>query len=102
MSSNQYKYEYEDDLYSEIINYFQKDLKDEKERELWKNRVYIRLMNEFEKAGNPNIIKNALILILNLFDNLPPDIYNSRGRCLEEINSEERRQIIEELKQEYL
>lgn len=100
--SNSVSYGFEDDLYAEILDYFQKDMKDEREREMWKNRVFIRLMNEFEKAGNSNIIKNALILILNLFDDLPPDIYNTRGRTLESINSDDRRKVIEKLKQEYL
>jgi hypothetical protein len=89
---------YEEELYNEIV---QKYIQSEKQKELWKNRIYIRLMNDFEKINNPKVIKNAIILMLSLFENIPPDIYNTRGKKIEEISMEKKEVILKQLRKEY-
>lgn len=90
----------ESECYNRIIKFFQSDIEDKEKIELWKNKSYIKLMKNLNEKRKDDTVKNAIIMILSLFENLPPDIYNNRGYKLENLNSDEREKIIAKLKQE--
>ncbi|TFF85732.1 MAG: hypothetical protein EU518_00635 [Promethearchaeota archaeon] len=90
----------ESECYNRIINFFQKDTKDEEKIEIWKNRSYIKLMRKLNDDRSKVLAKNAILLILNLFENFPPDIYNNMGDKLEHLDSKEKQKVLSQLKKE--
>ena len=47
-------------------------------------------------------VANALILILSLFEDIPPDLYTNRGHNIDRISEKDRKSIILKLKNEFL
>ena len=90
------------DCYLKIIEYFQKERFDRETTEIWKNQSLIELMNLLERTKNRTLVTNAIILILTLFEDLPPDIYNNRGVHVNRISDRDKKSLIEELKDEFL
>jgi hypothetical protein len=90
------------DCYDIILNYFQNNTDSASEREVWKNKAYLKLV-ELWKNGkiNTHNTRNLFLLLLNLFEELPPDIYNSLGKPLKEKEkSENKRKFKQILKRE--
>lgn len=90
------------DCYDTILEYFKTNTDSPSKREMWKNKAYVKLI-ELWKHGKITIYnaRNALILLLNLFEDIPPDIFNSRGKSLkEERESEHKHKLKNILKQE--
>ena len=90
------------DCYDVILEYFQTTSDSPAEQEIWKNRAYTTLITLWKenKISTQNA-RNALILLLNLFEDIPPDIFNSRGRDVKENkNYPHKKQVKAILKQE--
>jgi len=102
MKINTHSDELELDLYLKIIDYFQKEKVSREEIEIWKNKSIIELMKFLERSQNRTLVTNALILILSLFEDIPPDIYNNRGVNINRISQKDKRFLIEDLKEEFL
>lgn len=102
MKINTHSDELELDLYLKIIDYFQKEKVTREEIEIWKNKSIIELMKYLKRTQNRTFVTNALILILSLFGDLPPDIYNNRGVNINRISEKDKRFLIEDLKEEFL
>ncbi len=102
MKINTHSDELELDLYLKIIDYFQKEKVTREEIEIWKNKSIIELMKFLEGSQNRTLVTNALILILSLFEDIPPDIYNNRGVNINRISQKDKRFLIEDLKEEFL
>lgn len=94
--------ELEIDCYLKILEYFQKEKVDRETTEIWKNQSLIELMNLLERTKNRTLVANAIILILTLFEDLPPDIYNNRGVHVKRISDRDKKSLIKELKDEFL
>ena len=94
--------ELELDFYLKIIDYFQKEKVDKEQTVIWKNKSILNLMKYLERTQNRTLVTNALILILSLFEDIPPDIYNNRGVNLNRISERDKRFLIEDLKEEFL
>ena len=94
--------DFELDCYLKILDYFQKDKANKEITEIWKNQSYIELMRLLEQKTNKDLVKNAIILILILFEDIPPDIYNNRGVDINRISIEERKSLIAGLEEEFL
>ncbi|MFX1504049.1 MAG: hypothetical protein ACFFDH_24020, partial [Promethearchaeota archaeon] len=62
----------------------------------------IELMKYLKRTQNRTLVTNALILIISLFEDIPPDTYNNRGVKVNRISEEDKRFLIEDLKQEFL
>jgi hypothetical protein len=92
-----------DDCYDQILHYFKEQFprKEDLEQEIWKNKAYIRLMELLKKSDDKQKIRNAIILILTLFEDLPPDIFNTRGDNLKNLKTQEKNQLKSLLKQEF-
>ena len=94
--------EYELEFYSRIFNYFQKSNFDYKKTEIWKSKTLIELMEILKRTKNRVFVANAIILLISLFEDNPPDIYNNLGDDVNQISKEEREILKAELKNEFL
>lgn len=102
MKINSANKEFELDFYLKIIDYFQNEKVDRDKTEIWKSKSIIELMKYLKRTQNRILVTNALILILSLFEDIPPDIYNNRGVNFNRISERDKRFLIEELKEEFL
>ena len=67
------------------------------------SKILIRLMRELDE-GHTNIleVRNCMILLLNLLTNTEaPDLYQSKGKSIEDLSEKERRQLFSLLKSEF-
>ena len=94
--------DFELDCYLQILDYFQKDRISKENTEIWKDQSFIELMKLLEQKKNRDVVTNAIILMLSLFENLPPDTYNNRGVDISRISIEERKSLIAGLEEEFL
>ncbi|MFX1479854.1 MAG: hypothetical protein ACFFCI_17185 [Promethearchaeota archaeon] len=94
--------DFEIDCYLKILNYFQSEHRDREKTEIWKNKAFIKLMEFLDQKKNKTFVANAIILILSLFEDIPPDIYNNRGVNVNRISAKDRQLVIADLKEEFL
>lgn len=102
MKINTHNDELELDLYLKIIEYFQKEKESREEIQIWKNKSILELMKYLRRTENRIFVRNALILILSLFEDIPPDIYNNRGININRVSQKDKSFLIENLKEEFL
>jgi len=93
---------FELDCYMKILDYFQKDKVNKENTEIWIDQTFIELMKLLEQEKNRDLVTNAIILMLSLFEEIPPDIYNNRGVDISRISIEERKSLIAGLEEEFL
>ena len=94
--------DFEIDCYLKILDYFQKDKVNNENTEIWKNQSLIEMMELLDQKKNKALVTNAIILMLSLFEDIPPDTYNNRGVDISQISIEERRSLITGLEDEFL
>ncbi|MFX0082753.1 MAG: hypothetical protein ACFE94_13465 [Candidatus Hodarchaeota archaeon] len=102
MKINNNTEDFELDCYLKILEYFQTEKVSKEKTEIWKDHSLIELMKLLDKKKNRVLVTNALILMLSLFEDIPPDIYNNRGVDINLISIEERKSLIADLKEEFL
>jgi len=90
------------DYYSDIIEFFQNPNVNKETIEIWKDKSLIELMKVLERTSRKEFVKNAILLILSLFDEHPPDIYTSRGTNVNSLDNGEKRSYIDVLKMEFI
>ncbi|MHA2281460.1 MAG: hypothetical protein ACXAC5_11450 [Promethearchaeota archaeon] len=90
------------DCYLKILDYFKESKVNKEDTEIWKNQSFIELMKLLEQKKNKNLVTNAIILILSLFEDIPPDTYNNRGVNINRISIEDRKSLIAGLEEEFL
>lgn len=89
------------EYYTEIIDYYEQNSEsisaDEKEIENWQDLSYIKLMKEIKEnkklddnADVKDVVKNSIILILNLFDER---CQNEQDMPIEQLNKREQAKI---------
>ena len=79
MKINNNAEDFELDCYLKILEYFQHEKVNREKTEIWKDHSLIELMKLLDKAKNRVLVTNSLILMLSLFEDIPPDTYNNRG-----------------------
>ncbi|MFX1321814.1 MAG: hypothetical protein ACFFAQ_09220 [Promethearchaeota archaeon] len=94
--------DFELNYYIRIIDYFQKGNIEYRKAEIWRSKALIELMEFFKRTRNRTLVTNALLLLISLFEDKPPDIYNNCGEDAHNISKEERKIFIAELKNEFL
>ena len=90
------------DYYSNIIEFFQNPNVNKETIELWKDKSFIELMKVLERTSRKEFVKNAILLILSLFEEHPPDIYTSRGTNVNFLDNGEKRSYMSVLKTEFI
>ena len=88
------------DCYTKIVNLFLKIGRDPIASETWKDKSIVKIMNILKDPKNKNWAKNALIIVLSLFDDTPPDIYDNVGKNTITLSAKEKELIIAKLKEE--
>jgi len=99
MSNNNDNYEL--DYYLSIIDFFQKQDTNRETTEIWRNKSFIQLMKILKRTRNKEFVKNAIILLLSLFDETPPDIYNGRGIEVNSLTNSDKLSYVNLLKSEF-
>ncbi len=94
--------DFELDYYLKIIDNFKNTKINQETREIGKNRSLIELMKLLDRTKNIDMISNAIIIILSLFEEMPPDGYNNRGISIHQIPHKDKRYLKEQLKEEFL
>ncbi|MFW9989123.1 MAG: hypothetical protein ACFFC3_10740 [Candidatus Odinarchaeota archaeon] len=102
MKINNINDEFELEFYLKIVDFFQKENTNSENKEIWKNKSIIELMNLLKQTQDYKFIANALILLLSLFEHEPPDLYANRGYHINNISEKDKRILISELKNEFL
>jgi len=93
----------ETDCYDKILKFFiscQEESRDRKE--IWKSTTLITLMKQLARTKNKKLTKNAIILMITLFEDIPPDIYNNRGININRLSENDRESVLSSLKEEFL
>ncbi|MFW9783922.1 MAG: hypothetical protein ACFFFB_16675 [Candidatus Heimdallarchaeota archaeon] len=90
------------DFYIKIINFFKNQPSTDETIEIWKDNSLIELMKVLERTENKKIIQNAIILLISLFEQIPPDLYNNKGRNSKLIDEKEKKAYLNLMKSEFL
>ncbi|MFX1257878.1 MAG: hypothetical protein ACFFAN_08470 [Promethearchaeota archaeon] len=87
-----------------IIDCYLKNRNDNIKKEMCKNKSIIELMRRSDYKKKKELIKNTLIFVLSLLDDYdqPSDLYNSIGNDIKTATEEEHKEIISDLKKEFL
>lgn len=102
MKINNNSEDFESNYYLKIIENFQEHRKNEETRVIFMNHSLIELMKFLKRTKNREMVTNGIILILSLFENIPPDNYNNLGANIDEIPDKDKYNLIENLKEEFL
>ena len=89
------------DCYTKIINLFLKIGKDPISIETWKDKAILKIMNVLKDPKNKRWVQNALIILLSLFDDNPPNLYDNLGKNINILSTKEKEQVIIRLKEEF-
>ncbi len=92
---------YELDYYLSIIDFFQNQNTDRETTEIWKDKSLIELMRVLKRTRKTEFVKNAIILILSLSDQMPPDSYSNRGIQVNSLTNEDKLSYVNLLKSEF-
>lgn len=94
--------ELELEYYTKIINFFKSQPSNKESIEIWKSKSFIELMKVLERTQNRGLVQNAIILIISLFEQLPPDLYTNRGINADFINKKDKKSYLSVLKSEFM
>jgi len=87
--------------YLEIIDFFQNHQVDDESVEIWKSKSLIELMKVLHRTKNKKFARNVIILMISLFDHLPPDTYNNHGIDAKLLNKKDKASFISQMKLEF-
>ncbi len=90
------------DYYLSIIDFFQNQNKNRETAEIWKDKSFIELMKVLKRTRKKEFVKNSIILILSLIDQMPPDTYNKKGIKVNSLINGDRRSYINILQSEFI
>jgi len=93
---------YELDYYLSIIDFFQNQNTNRETAELWRNKSFIELMKVLKQTRKKEFVKNAIILILSLIDQIPPDTYTEKGIKVNSLTSGDKLSYVNILKSEFI
>ena len=88
--------------YLRIIDNFQEEKINNKANEIWKYQSYIELVNTFKRTQNRKLFSNNIILILSLFEDLPPDTFHTFRENIDQLSKKDKNIVINILKNEFL
>jgi hypothetical protein len=94
--------DFELDYYTHILEFFQNKKCDEDSSEIWKNKTYIKLMSVLKRTQNKEMVRNAILMIISLFEQKPADFYNNQGVNSDSISPEDKKSFKKILKSEFI
>ena len=92
------------DYYLRIIDFYQNQNQNinKETAEIWKDKSFIELMKVLKQTRKKEFVKNAIILIISLIDQLPPDAYNNRGITVNSLEKGDKLSYINILQSEFI
>jgi len=93
--------DFELDYYLKVVENYQDININQQQAVIQKSRSLIELMKLLDHEKNRNFVTNAIILMLSLDEDLPPDNYNNLGIDVNSISAEERKFLMKNLKEEF-
>jgi len=93
---------YELDYYLSIIDFFQNQNTNRETAELWRDKSFIELMKVLKRTRKKEFVKNAIILILSLIDQMPPDNYTEKGIKVNSLTNGDKLSYVNILKSEFI
>ncbi|MBY9006941.1 MAG: hypothetical protein KGD63_09290 [Candidatus Lokiarchaeota archaeon] len=90
------------DYYSSILEKYQYYSLSRQEIEVWKYKIYMELMDLLGFTENIMMVKNSILLILSLFEDLPPDLYNNQGLKISSLDKKDKNILISNLRKEIM
>ena len=92
------------EFYAEKIEQFQnlKDHGSDEELEIWRCNLFMELMENLKIAGNQDLVKNTLVLILTLYHEDSINQYNSTGKVVADLDEAAKLQFEAIIKNEFL
>jgi len=88
--------------YLSIIDFFQNQNTSRETAEIWKDKSFIELMKVLKITRKKEFVKNAIILILSLIDQMPPDTYNKGGFKVNSLINGDKLSYVNILKSEFI
>jgi len=92
----------EGELYEKIINMFLKEGEKPNLKEIMKSKSIIELMEKLKDNKNKELARNALVVLLSLYDDFPPDLFHNLGTDIEKLSEEDRIEALKKLKETFL
>lgn len=93
----------ESSCYSKIIDcYLENRGKGSIKKEYYKSKSIIKIIKQSQCRNDLNFVKNALILILSLYDDHPADVYSNFGNDIKQCNQLEKKVLLSQLKKELI
>ena len=87
--------------YDKILDCYTKHKRNPIKREMCKNRSIYWLMHKLRQRNDRQIVQNALLIVLSLFEDNPPDLYSNIGQEAGNLaNEKDKDALISELKKE--
>ena len=83
-----------------ILQYYLKESQGQEISEIWYYRTLVKLMELLNRTKNKNLVKNALIILLYFFKNIPIDNFSTQGVGLKSLSNKEKNALISILKKE--
>lgn len=87
--------------YAKILNRFKENASNHSLDETWEYQSYIKLAEILERNQNKNIFSNSIIIMVALFGDLPPDVFNSIGKKINKISKNDKNIALKILKNEF-
>ncbi|KKK41132.1 MAG: hypothetical protein Lokiarch_45760 [Candidatus Lokiarchaeum sp. GC14_75] len=89
------------DYYLKIIENFKNVSVNQQKTVILKSYFLIKMMKLLDYEKNRDFVTNAIIVMLSLAEDLPPDNYNNLGIDVKSISVEERKFLMKNLKEEF-
>ena len=87
--------------YDKILDCYIKHRRNPVKKQMCKNRSIYWLMERLRKRNDRQIVQNALLIVLSLFEDIPPDLYSNIGKDIGSLSNErDKDDVISELKKE--
>ena len=93
--------DFEIEYFTKILKFYNNKPQNNELVQIWKSKSFIELMRFLERTNNKEFVQKAIIVILSLFEETPPDIYNNRGIDANLIKKKEKKTFLSVLKSEF-
>ncbi len=84
-----------------ILQYCLKECQEQVASEIWYYRTLVKMMELLDRTKNKNLVKNALIVLLYFFKNIPIDKFSTQGVDIERLSNKEKSAFISIMKNEF-
>ena len=89
--------------YDKILDCYIKHKRNPIEKQICKDRSIYWLMQKLRQRNDRQIVQNAILIVLSLFEDNPPDLYSNIGKEITNISNEKDKDaVISELKKEFI